>query len=181
MPVELQIIRASEFVRLDPHELLDFEASKQALQAIARACLKRGVCQAIIDLRQLTTPAKPLFTKTELASLVLIFRDAGFSEQGRLAILYRQDIHGGIRDFAFISRLRGMHVQAFTDFEAALQWLSEDDQTATETRKGEIPISISKPQREARRLPVRSIVRRHKEKKCGPGVHNKRFVRPYEQ
>src|SRR5262245_9741780 len=127
MPVELQVIRANEFVRLDPDDHLDFEASKQTLQAIARACLKRGLCHAVLDLRHLTIPARPLFTKTELANLVLIFKDAGFSEEGRLAILYRQDIHGGIRDFAFISRLRGTHVEPFTDFEAALQWLSEEE------------------------------------------------------
>ena len=41
MPVELQIIQASEFVRLDASEHLDFEASKQALQSMAKACRKR--------------------------------------------------------------------------------------------------------------------------------------------
>src|SRR5262245_18884626 len=127
MPVELQVIRASEFVRLDPHEHLDFEASKQALEAIAQACVKRGLCRAVLDLRALPIPAKPIFTKNELAALVVIFRDAGFAKQQRLAILYQHDIHGGIRDFAFISRMRQMQVQAFTDFEAALQWLSDED------------------------------------------------------
>ena len=151
MPVELQVIRANEFVRLDPREHLDFDASKQALQAIAQACRKRGLERAVLDLRSLPTPAKPLFTKTELANLVLIFRDAGFSEEERLAILYQHDIHGGIRDFAFISRLRGMHVQAFTDFEAALQWLSEDEEAHD---KAEVPVPITKSPRETKKLPV---------------------------
>ena len=176
MPVELQIIQASEFIRLDPHELLDFEASKQALQALARACLKRAVDRAVLDLRSLPVPAKPLFTPTELALLVGTFRDAGFSHEQRLAILYSHDVFGGIRAFAFISRLRGLKVKAFGDFEAAFEWLSEEDETAAESRKGEIPISITKRQREVRRLPVPSVTRRHKEKNQGTEVH-KRFVR----
>ena len=44
MPVELQVIRASEFVCLDADELLDFEASKNALQGLAQACRKRSRC-----------------------------------------------------------------------------------------------------------------------------------------
>ena len=116
MPVELQIIRASEFIRLDADEHLNFTASKQVLHTLAQACRRRGLDCALLDLRPLPEQQKPQFTMTELASLVGAFREAGFTRQQRLAILYRHDLHGGIRNFAFISRLRGMQVQAFSDF-----------------------------------------------------------------
>src|SRR5215471_17976087 len=154
MPVELQIIRASEFVRLDADEQLDFEATKKALQDLAYACRKRGLDAAMVDVRNVPIPEKPHFTKNELAGLVLTFRAAGFSREQRLAVLYRQDVHGGIRDFAFISRMRGLQVQAFTDFEAALQWLSERGETAPEQGQDEIPVPIAKRESKARKLPI---------------------------
>lgn len=142
MPVELQVIRASEFIRLDPGSHLDFEASKNVLRGLAQACRKRGMDRAIMDLRSLPVPPKPIFTTSELAALVLTFQEAGFTKQQRLAVLYHSDVYGGIRNFAFISRMRGLKVQAFTDFEAAFLWLSEDAETAAEGEKGEVAVPI---------------------------------------
>src|SRR5882672_10912088 len=102
MPVELQVIRAGEFVRLDADEQLDFAASRKALQSLAWACQKRGLDHALLDLRALPVPAKPSFTPTQLAALVATFREAGFGRHQRLAVLYRSDPHGGARAFAFI-------------------------------------------------------------------------------
>src|ERR1051326_229484 len=109
MPLDLQIIRASEFIRLDPHEHLDLDASKELLHAIARACRKRGIDRAVLDLRSLPAPAQPLFTRDELSALVETFREAGFTHNQRLAVLYRHDPHQGVRKFAFISTLQGWH------------------------------------------------------------------------
>jgi hypothetical protein len=144
MPVELQVIRASEFVCLDTDELLDFEATRTALQGLAQACHKRGLDRAMLDLRDIPVPDKPHFTATELAALVGTFRDAGFTRQQRLAILYQFDVHGGVRNFAFFGKMRGLHVQAFREFEAALQWLSEGLEDADELEAGaSVPIAKS--------------------------------------
>jgi hypothetical protein len=155
MPVELQVIRVNEFIRFDAHAHLDFAASKRALQDLANACNKRGIDSALLDLRSLPVPPKPLFTPTELAALVRTFSEAGFSRQQRLAILYHLDVYGGIRNFAFISRLRRLRVQAFTDFEAALQWLSEDQPGQPESREGEVPIPIANHLTQPAKLSVR--------------------------
>jgi hypothetical protein len=156
MPVEFQVIRANEFIRLDPHAHLDFEASKSMLRELAQACRKRGLDRAMLDLRSLPVPPQPLFTATELAALVLTFHEAGFSREQRLAILYSKDLYGGVRNFAFISRMRGMKVQALTDFEAAFQWLSDDAEGPSERQKGEVPVPI-KSRSEAKRLPLRAL------------------------
>lgn len=148
MSIALEIIRASEFIRVDAREHLDFEASKQVLQGLAMACWKRGLDRAMLDLRATPIPAKPLFTPTQLAALVGAFREAGFSRRQRLAVLFRNDVHGGIRTFAFLSKMRRLEVEAFDDFERALHWLSEGLEESDEEHQG-IPLRIVK--REAKR------------------------------
>lgn len=160
MPVELQVIHASEFVCLDADEILDFEASQQTLQALAHACRKRGLGRALLDLRSLPVPDKPVLTPAQLAALVATFRTAGFTRQQRLAILYRQDIHGGIRNFAFFSRMRGLQVQAFVEFEAAFHWLAEGVIHELPRRENEIPIPIRNRKKEVKKLPVPESVGR---------------------
>ena len=144
MPIELQIIRASEFVCLNPQGHLDFDATKEALAILARACRKRGIGRAMMDIRALPMPAKPLFTSSQLAALVGTFREAGFARQDRLAVLYRSDPHGGARMFAFLSIIRGWQVRAFGDFEEALLWLSEQKERRIERGEQEVPIQSSK-------------------------------------
>ena len=160
MPIELQVIHASEFVRLDPHEHLDFEASKKALEALALACRKRGLDNALLDLRALPILAKPHFTPTELSTLVCTFREAGFSREQRLAVLYQHDLYGGVRTFAFISRLRGLQVEAFTDFEAALLWISEGQAQEAECREAGAPVPIKSRVAKAKRLSIPPAIER---------------------
>lgn len=145
MPITLEIIRASEFIRVDASEHLDFEASKIVLQGLAVACRKRGLDRAMLDLRAVPIPAKPQFTASELAKLIGAFREAGFSRRQRLAVLFLEDVHGGIRTFAFLSKMRGLEVEAFDDFERALLWLSEGQ---AEEHRG-VPVPIAK--REAKK------------------------------
>ena len=158
MPLELQIISASEFVRVGTQGHLNFEASKQALAVLAQACRKRGVDRALLDLRALPIPTRPLFTSSELALLVGTFREAGFGRHQRLAVLYRSDPHGGARTFAFISRLRGWQVRAFGDFEEAFVWLSEEKQRRSQPDEQQIPIKIAQPKGDLKRTRTRLTV-----------------------
>jgi hypothetical protein len=143
MPLELQIIRAREFVRLGARGHLDFESSKRALQDLAMACRKRGVDRALLDLRELPPPPEPLFNASELAALVETFRSAGFSRRQRLAVLYRCDPHHGARMFAFIGALRGWKVRAFDDFEKAIFWLSAESDAPRKQQGEEVPITTT--------------------------------------
>jgi hypothetical protein len=143
MPLDLQIIRAGEFVRLGARDHLSLEASKEALADLVRACRKRGVDRALLDLRELAIPAKPLFTPTELASLVGTFQEEGFGQNQRLAVLYRSDPHHGARLFAFISSMKGWQVRAFGEFEDALNWLSENEPRQVVSGELRIPIHLA--------------------------------------
>jgi hypothetical protein len=136
MPTELEIIRAREFVRLGTRGKVDLQASKEALAELAAACRKRGIDQALLDLRELHLGPNPMFSPKDLASLVNTFRENGFTRQQRLALLYRLDPHRRARMFAFIAVLHGWCVQAFDDYEAALNWLSglEGESVEAETQ-----------------------------------------------
>jgi hypothetical protein len=148
MPMELQIIRAQEFIRLGAKGRFDLKASKEALRTIALACWKRGINQALVDLRALHPGPKPLFTPQDLAALVKTFREIGFTHQQRLAVLYGSDPHHRARQFAFIASLKGWKVKAFGNFEDAVAWLSEADATlATPLNAREIPIRQAKTEK----------------------------------
>ena len=143
MPLELQIIRAAEFIRLGAQGHFDLAASKVALAHLAGACRKRGIDRALMDLRQLQPGPKPVFSPSDLKVLVNTFREIGFTKQQRLALLYRTDPHRRARLFAFLSTQRGWHVRAFAEFEQALNWLSEDLKEAAKPARSATAKSVS--------------------------------------
>src|SRR5882757_8302605 len=132
MPIELQIIRAQEFIRLGAKGHFDLKASKAVLAQLAAACCKRGINQALLDLRALHPGPKPVFSPNDLVTLVNTFREAGFTHQQRLAVLYGSDPHHRARLFAFIAKLRGWKVQACDSFEDAMLWLSGGEESHAE-------------------------------------------------
>ena len=165
MPLELQIIRASEFVRLGAHGHFDLAASKAALAQLARACRKRGINQALMDLRALHPGPKPVFSPADLVELVKTLHEIGITHQLRLAILYRTDPFKRARLFAFLSTLHGWSVQAFDDFEKAIFWLSREQgipSTRRSPREKRIPVHQLKrePRPKSRRRVVRPAKRR---------------------
>ena len=133
MPMELQIIRAHEFIRVGPHGRFDLKASKAVLRALATACWKRGINQALLDLRALHAGPKPVFTPDDLVALVKTFREIGFTHRERLAVLHGDDPNHRASLFAFIASSRGWKVQAFESYEAALHWLSGGEAPPTES------------------------------------------------
>ena len=139
--MELQIIRAREFVRLGAEDHFDLPASKLALAKLAAACCKRGINQALLDLRAFNPGPKPVFTPQNLNTLVSTFREMGFTHQQRLAVLYASDPHHRARLFSFIATVRGWKVRAFGDFEQAILWLSESETESFGTPKSKAPLS----------------------------------------
>jgi hypothetical protein len=147
MPLELQIIRASEFVRLGAHGQFDVASSKAALTELAAACHKRGIKQALMDLRALQPGPVPVFSPADLSTLVNTFHEIGFTKAHRLAVLYRSDPHRRARMFAFIGTIRGWNVRAFHDFEEALAWLAGG-------KSGELS-ELAAAKKRSKALPVR--------------------------
>ena len=149
MPTELQIIRAQEFIRLGPKGKVDLKASKTALAVLAYACRKRGINQALLDVREVHLGPKPVFSPRDLSALVHTFHEAGFTLQHRVAVLYRADPHCRARMFAFIAIMHGWTVQAFDSYETAITWLSG---VAPKPFQSE-----SESERRAKTIPVRTL------------------------
>ena len=124
MPIELQIIRAQEFIRLGAHGHFDLEASQAVLKQLAAACRKRGIHQALLDVRAVVPGQKPVFAPKDLVTLVETFGQAGFKRQDRVAVLYGSDPHHRASLFSFVATVHGWQVQAFNNFERAIYWLS---------------------------------------------------------
>jgi hypothetical protein len=147
MPLELQLIRARDFIRLSTDGHLDLQTSQLALTSIAHACHKRGISRAMLDLRSVRPGVKPIFTPLDLVALVESFWDAGFAPQQRIAVLYITDPHRRVRLFSFICRLHGWQVRGFGDFEAAMLWLSQDEESPGSDRpKPQLPVRSARPQ-----------------------------------
>jgi hypothetical protein len=139
MPLELQIFRASEFVRLGAQGQLDLSASYAALVTLAKACIVRQINRALLDVREIRTNLTP----DDLAALVRAFDDLGFTADHKLAVLHRGDQDYRARLFAMIGRLRGWDVQAFENFEGAVHWLSQPSapaQPAAEPEQFTVPV-----------------------------------------
>ena len=124
MPLELQIIRACEFIRVGTTGRPDMERSRAVLRELVAACRRRGISQALLDVREIRQGPDRIFTPKQIAELVNTFHEMGFSNDQKMAVLYSQDPHRGIRLFAFVSMIHGWKVRAFDKFEDALQWLA---------------------------------------------------------
>ena len=151
MPVELQIIRAREFVRLGAHGEFDFESTCAALTTLADACRKRGIERALIDIRE----ASSNLTPQDLTALVKAFSDAIASSRLWLVVLHTDRQKYRAKLFAFLSAMRNRKVQAFEDFEEGLVWLSTPDDTAAKAAAGEDEVPIRSGKRSKTIIPVK--------------------------
>jgi len=147
VPLELQIIRAGEFIRAGAHGRPDLETSRMVLRELARACKRRGIDRALLDLRGIRPGLTRILAPADLASLVDTFHEIGFGREQRLAVLYSEDPHKGARLFAFISTLRGWNVRAFSDFEKALNWMAKAEDTRNRHRAPEFASDGAAPPR----------------------------------
>jgi hypothetical protein len=142
-PMELQVIRFAEFVRLDAHGRLDMAASRAVLSRVADICRKRACPRALLDGRDMQAELTP----SELAALVREFAEMGFTRHQRLALLHRGGPHHRAALFVLIGRLHGWKLQAFGDFEEALDWLSTGPEIGarSQTSGEQIPLRTRKP------------------------------------
>lgn len=176
MPVELQIIRASEFIRLGAPGHLNLASSREMIQQLARACHRRGIDRALLDLREVQPGDTPMLSRKELGAVINTFCSSGFSDRLRLVVLYSSDPHHRARIFALMNVLRGWNVKASENFEEALHWLSDEQDTAIRTEPKVQEVPVRKTRRSSAPAPRRVQVRDKtgREKKTPPrgGAHS---------
>jgi uncharacterized SAM-dependent methyltransferase len=136
MPVELQIIRACEFIRMGAHGEFDFEKTRGLLADLARACRKRGIHRALIDIRK----AHSNLTAKDLATLVNLFSEHALSKYLRLAIVHDRHQNYRTKLFVFFGAMRARKIRAFEDFEEALVWLSKPESESMGSQESEFEV-----------------------------------------
>ena len=120
MPFDLHVVKTADFVRLDADGHFDKDASRRALQGIAKACVERGINAALLDVRD----ARGELSMADVYRLACAFADMGFRQEHRLAILH--PFHGERAEFfAMCATARGWQVRAFLEFEEAVEWFEE--------------------------------------------------------
>jgi hypothetical protein len=97
MPFNLQIIRASDFVRLNGKGEYDQEETRRALTGIAMTCVGSGIHCALIDTRE----ARSDMQMNDLYELAQTFKEMGFQKDHRLAIPHRSRSGVRVEFFAF--------------------------------------------------------------------------------
>lgn len=120
MPFEVQMIKASEFLRLGVHGLIDLNASCDILQKIANACARRGICRALLDVRDVNSD----LSNDEVVALANSLGAMGFTKATRVAVLHGNDRDAQARLFAACAISRGWNLRPFFDYEEATDWLA---------------------------------------------------------
>jgi hypothetical protein len=118
MSLKLQIIHASEFVRLTRKGGIDLEATKQGLAALARAACQVEDCQLLIDGRECVWK----HSTVDIWELVTELEKHAVFARRKIAILAsgtaeKQEF------FKLCAQNRGYWVNVFRDFEEAVNWL----------------------------------------------------------
>jgi hypothetical protein len=119
MATTITIIHTQDFIRASPDGLLDLETSKKSLLDIATASVPLIAYRILIDTRR----AQVKMSITDLWYLATELSNLGKAFLEKTAVLCPiQDFdHAGF--FALCAKNKGYPVNAFTSFEAAIEWL----------------------------------------------------------
>jgi hypothetical protein len=123
MALEMQVITSHEFFRLGTHGELDWLKSLTVLSALVQNFDERGTDLAIIDVRDAQTD----LTDLQLEALVKALKKIGVRKHHRIAILHRTRPHPRSVVFAEAAQERGFDIEAFDNYERAVEWLSRPE------------------------------------------------------
>jgi hypothetical protein len=121
MPIDVKIIRATDFLIATPTGRVDFESSKRLLATIASASARLVAHELLLDMRG----AQPELSATDLWSLAAELGPGRAAVTGKIAVLCRLNGSNQGAFFALCAQNRGFPVSAFTSFEDAVEWLLE--------------------------------------------------------
>ena len=121
----IKIIHASEFIRARADGRADLERAKKLLAAIATAGEGIENFDVLVDLRRVArgTHLSPV-ELWQLAEELVHYRK---SFAHKTAVLCPRERFARSAFFALVAKNKGFNVQAFTDFEDAMDWLYPDD------------------------------------------------------
>ncbi len=121
MKRNFRVISARDFVKASPSGEVDLESSKQLLAKLADIIgAAGGDYEVLLDVRE----ARGNLTHTELYEFVAELGRHRSAFRNKIAVLCRQDEQlNRVRFMQLCATNRGFEVDAFTDYEQALEWI----------------------------------------------------------
>jgi hypothetical protein len=119
MPHNVKVIRGPEFIRAQPEGRVDLAAAERLLTQIIETGSGLEGHQVLIDIRHVTGKLEP----ADLWRLAEKVAKHGRTLGDRTAILCPLERFDNTRFFALCVEHRGVNIHAFTDYEAAMEWL----------------------------------------------------------
>jgi DNA-binding transcriptional LysR family regulator len=124
VPTNVKVIQATDFVRATPEGQVNLEMAEQMLRDIADAGAGLEGFQVLVDTRQVSGA----LTATDLWRLADRLAHYRRTFGNKTAILCPAERFDHSRFFALCAENRGFNVQAFTDYEHAMEWLLEGEE-----------------------------------------------------
>jgi len=122
MPANIRFIHAKEYIKATAEGQIDLEAARELLLEIASASGPSVNYEVFLDVRK-TQPELSIADLWYLAAELSNFSGGPPRKTALLCPLEQFDYAGF---FALCARNRGLHLGAFTSFEAAIEWLIEE-------------------------------------------------------
>jgi proline racemase len=123
MSVNYKIIQAKDFIKAKPTGEIDLKESKKVLGQIADLVEAVGDYEVLIDVRE----AYGNLDQADLCELVLEFGRHRDAFRSKIAVITRDDEQFNKAVFVeMCANIDGFAISAFTDFEAAIDWLQAE-------------------------------------------------------
>jgi hypothetical protein len=123
MPVNYKIIQAKDFIKARPTGEIDLELSKKVLGQIAEMMRLVGDYELLVDVRE----AYSTLDQEDLCELVLELGRHRDAFRSKIAVIARDDEQFNKAVFVeMCANIDGFSISAFTDFEAAINWLQSE-------------------------------------------------------
>jgi hypothetical protein len=126
MPTNIRVIHARDFIRATPEGKLDLEKSKKLVVEIASAAVPLADYEILLDTRkaQVKMSVTDLwYLATDVWYLAAELVNARGRFPKKTAVLCPVERFDRASFFALCAQNTGIKVQAFTSFEAAIEWL----------------------------------------------------------
>ena len=126
MAANIRLIHANDFLQVTSEGTLDLEQSKKMLLQIAAISGSSVKHDIILDTRK----ALSVLTVADLYALASALNGYREDFRGKTALLCPFDRFSDAEFLALCAQNKGLRVRAFTEYEAAMTWLTA---SATET------------------------------------------------
>jgi hypothetical protein len=124
MPVNVKVIRPSDFVRANPEGPASLELAEQLIMDIARAGARMEDFEVLVDTRRVTVA----LTAAELWRLAEKLSSYRRRLGNKTAILCPAERFDHTYFYSLCAQGKGFNVRPFTSYEDAMEWLLDETQ-----------------------------------------------------